>query len=80
MAPDMQATLVCRALQLAIVQRQPAPGLIVHSDRGSQGGFNRSSQHLQLGGVYGPTSRMDEAIDREGRDALPRGSLASARG
>lgn len=35
MAPDMQATLVCKALQLTIVQRQPAPGLIVHSDRGS---------------------------------------------
>ena len=36
MAPDMQAVLVCRALQLAIVQRQPASGLIVHTDRGSQ--------------------------------------------
>jgi putative transposase len=36
MASDMQAGLVCRALQLVIVQRQPAPGLIVHSDRGSQ--------------------------------------------
>ena len=36
MAPDMQATLVCKALQLAIAQRQPTAGLIVHSDRGSQ--------------------------------------------
>ena len=32
----MQATLVCRALKLAIVPRQPAAGLVVHSDRGSQ--------------------------------------------
>ena len=51
MAPDMQAALVCRALQLAIVQRHPAPGLIVHSDRGSQGEFKQSSQHLNQGGV-----------------------------
>jgi putative transposase len=33
MAPSMHAELVCAALQLAIAQRQPAPGLIVHSDR-----------------------------------------------
>ena len=36
MAPSMPAELVCAALQMAIQTRQPAPGLIVHSDRGSQ--------------------------------------------
>lgn len=36
MAPNMPAELVCSALQMAIAQRQPAAGLIVHTDRGSQ--------------------------------------------
>lgn len=36
MAPNMPAELVCDALQLAIGQRRPKPGLMVHSDRGSQ--------------------------------------------
>ena len=36
MAPEMPATLVCAALQMAIAQRNPAQGLLVHSDRGTQ--------------------------------------------
>ncbi|AIC17951.1 integrase [Pseudomonas chlororaphis] len=36
MAPHMRSELVCSAMQLAIAQRQPEPGLIAHSDRGAQ--------------------------------------------
>ena len=36
MAPNMEAELVCAALQMAMTQRNPAAGLLVHSDRGSQ--------------------------------------------
>jgi putative transposase len=35
MAPNMPAQLVCDALNMVIQQRRPAPGLIVHSDRGA---------------------------------------------
>jgi transposase InsO family protein len=36
MAPNMPATLVKSALAMALQQRRPQPGLILHSDRGSQ--------------------------------------------
>ena len=36
MAPSMPAELVCKALTMAIQHPQPSPGLVVHSDRGSQ--------------------------------------------
>lgn len=36
MAPGMPADLVCEALTMAVRHRNPQPGLIVHSDRGSQ--------------------------------------------
>ena len=36
MAPNMSAELVCTALKMAIALRQPKPGLIMHTDRGSQ--------------------------------------------
>ena len=43
----MKSALATAALRNAIALRAPA-GTVVHSDRGSQLGFNRSSQHLDL--------------------------------
>jgi len=63
MAPDMQATLVCRALQLAIAQRQPAAGLIVHSDRGSQYASAAHQALLSKHGLVGSMSRKGNCWD-----------------
>lgn len=51
MADHLRTELVADALGNAVAVRDPAPGVIFHSDRGCQGGFNRSSQHLDHGGV-----------------------------
>ncbi len=48
MRDDMQAELVVDALEMAIARRRPQPGLVHHSDQGSQGGFNWWSQHLVM--------------------------------
>ena len=63
MAPHMQATLVCQALQLAIAQRQPAPGLIVHSDRGSQYASDSHRALLTKHGLVGSMSRKGNCYD-----------------
>jgi len=53
----MKARLAVQALENAVAARAAAgmdvAGCIVHSERGSQGGFDRSSQHLDRGGVQG---------------------------
>jgi putative transposase len=51
LADHMRTTLITDALTMAITHRAPAAGVIFHSDRGCQGGFRRSSQHLDHGGV-----------------------------
>lgn len=44
MANNLSTELVLDAVNMAIYTRRPKPGLIHHSDRGSQLRFNRSSQ------------------------------------
>ena len=75
--PHMQAGLVKDALAMAWWRRRPPAGLIFHSDRGSQGVFNRSSQHLNHGGVYGATRRVDAEVDGARCNALARCAVNS---
>ncbi len=63
MAASMHAELVCAALQLAIAQRRPAPGLIVHSDRGSQYASAQHQALLARHGLVGSMSRKGNCWD-----------------
>jgi transposase InsO family protein len=52
--------------------------LVHHSDAGSQGGFNWSSQHLDRGGVDGQAGGMDAGVDRQGGDDVAGQAVAAA--
>jgi putative transposase len=71
LADHMRTELVTDALSMAFTTRRPAGGLIFHSDRGCQGGFNRSSQHLDHGGMrwvgWSRWRRRQQALGGSGR-------------
>jgi putative transposase len=66
-AATMLTELPLDALEMALstCARAGAPVDVVvhHSDAGTQGGFNWSSQHLDRGGVDGTSGRVDEEVD-----------------
>jgi hypothetical protein len=74
------STLVVNALDMAIRNRRPAGGGIAHADHGTQGGFNRSSQHLDDGGVDGQASGLDEGVDGALADEVAGCAVASSGG
>ena len=63
MAAAMPAALVCAALQMATVQRNPAVGLIVHSDRGTQYASAEHQALLAKHGLVGSMSRKGNCWD-----------------
>lgn len=63
MAPTMPAELVCRALSMAIASRQPEPGVIMHSDRGSQYASGEYQALLQQHGLICSMSRKGNCWD-----------------
>jgi putative transposase len=63
MANHMRAELVTQALSMAICQRRPAAGLIMHTDRGSQYGANSYRQLLTRHGIQASMSRKGNCWD-----------------
>ncbi len=78
---SLRSDLALDALEMAIHSRnaQGLSELVHHSDRGVQGEFNRSSQHLEHGGADGASSRMGEGIDGPGVDEVSRPSVNPTR-
>ena len=63
MSSRMKASLVCDALTMAIWQRRPKPGLIVHSDRGVQYASDIYRRLLKIHGYIGSMSRKGNCWD-----------------
>ena len=63
MADHMRAELVNQALAMAIGQRHPAAGLIMHTDRGSQYGADSYRQLLTQHGIQPSMSRKGNCWD-----------------
>lgn len=63
MATAMPAELVCRALSLALQQRAPAAGLIMHTDRGSQYASQEHQSLLTRHGALSSMSRVGNCWD-----------------
>jgi transposase InsO family protein len=63
MADHMRADLVCAALRMAIELRRPRPGLIFHSDRGSQYTSTQFTRLLARHGIRQSLSRPRQCWD-----------------
>ena len=63
MSSRMHSQLVCDALTMAIWNRQPAEGLICHSDRGSQYASKKYKKLLSKNGFLGSMSRKGDCWD-----------------
>ena len=63
MRPDARAELVVEALEMALWRRRPGPGLVHHSDRGSQYTSLRFGARLRAAGVLASMGRKGDAYD-----------------
>jgi hypothetical protein len=55
-------------------------GLVAHADAGSQGGINRSSQHLEMEVDDGQTAWVDGDVDGEAIAAFARSTADASSG
>ncbi len=78
MAVRQTADLTVNALVMALGRGDPDTDLVSHQDHGAQGGFNRSSQHLEREVVDGQASRMDDRVDGAISNEVPGFAVAAA--
>ena len=71
-ASNMRTDMVLDALEMARRSRgsRRLVGLVTHSDAGSQGGINWSSQHHDMEVINGTAARLDGDADRASGDAV----------
>ena len=63
MAPTLDQQLAAAALAMALADRRPAPGLLVHSDRGGPYLATRVQQQLTAARAIASTSRPGRCLD-----------------
>ena len=74
-ADHLRSELVVDALEMARWRRRPPAGeTVVHSDRGSQGEFKWSSQHLEVGNCDEKATGVGGEGGRKAADAISRSS------
>jgi hypothetical protein len=72
MSERIDEDLTLQALVMALEWRRPTGELMHHADRGSQGGFNWSLQHLLKGVSNGTTTWLGFGTDRKTNNAIAR--------
>ena len=76
---SLHTDLALGALEQALWSRQgPFGGLVHHSDRGVQGGFKWSSQHLEVRSRDGKATGVGDEGNRKAADAVSRPSTGCA--
>ena len=79
LADHMRTELIEAALSCAFLNRRPPKGVVFHSDRGSQGEFNRLSQHLMMMGVLNGASTTGSGSSSAQENEIARASTAATR-
>ena len=70
MGAMINSELACRALDMAWYSRSPAPGLLFHSDRGSQYASCRYTELLATHGIKASMSRSGNCLDNACSETL----------
>lgn len=68
MGPSMRVELVCRALRMAMEARNPAAGLILHSDRSAQYTSHEYPYLLKKNGIVCSMSLKGNCWERQRGD------------